>query len=212
MKKEDYKEITNWEAIVVHSNEALKPYMRNVLTVLGEDLIEQATKDLSVEHAWSNLFINYNNQVRNGGHEQYVENRYHTDHDDSYCDQEGNMHQKLTSLTEEMSKKYDIPELKDFLLTLKEFKISVSEDEYTDVWDDDEQEEVEGYNPDYQKPKEATNGLFGKLDGQYFNYQDSLIDKVGAVLKDNLMLRQTHEALTGKKVEQSQTNKKTPKV
>lgn len=189
MKKDDYTDITKWEAIVVHSNEALKPYMRNVLTVLNEELIEQAKKDLSVEHAWSNLFVNYNNQIRNGGHEQYVENRYHTDHEDSACDSKGNMHQQLLSLTEEMSKKYDIPELSKFLSTLKEFKITVSEDEYAYIWSDEEQEEVEDLNPDYQKPLEATSGLFRKMDNQYFSYQDELIDKVGGELKENLILK-----------------------
>lgn len=204
------KEVTNFEAIVIASNRALKAACdRNLLTHLNPELVQKVEEKESTEIIWSNLFINYNNQIRNGGHQQYVDNRTHTNMNDNEYDDQGDMHQELLDLTVKMNRNMNLDSLNQFTTILKDFKIKISDEQEVEEWCDEEQDYIMQDNPDYLVPKEKEKGLFDKLDQKYWNLSEQIINEVGSELKQIIKVEEKLKDLSNENKEDLKVSRKT---
>jgi hypothetical protein len=104
----------------------------------GSNRIEQVLSiidNLSMEHAFIRLWLDYDYQVCNGGHMQYADNGYHSTMQHGcmgYTSDEDDIHQELVKLAGLFLTKYPIPLAENFLSTLTDFKIELDLEEVTE--------------------------------------------------------------------------------
>ena len=98
--------------------------MQNTITSASDSDRIQVIKEIQVKHslvhAWARLLIDWEHQVSNGGHQQYVDNNYHSTQCGS-CDCD--THNKLVSLTESIKGTIEFPQYEELLTILKAFKV-----------------------------------------------------------------------------------------
>jgi hypothetical protein len=100
------------------------------------EIIELIEKKLSPLHALTRLYINYRQQVANGGHVQYLENGYHTSYQNgcmSHISQEDDLRKKLLSLLNQHASVLGCSkELQVIIDTLGNLNITVDDEEFSE--------------------------------------------------------------------------------
>ena len=134
------------------------------------DMIENSEKLYGSFVKWCVLIGKYNQQVCNGGHEQYHYNNYDgSDEGESICDIP--LHEDLVELTE----KYNINGVFDELLKiLKSYEIIVDEDSDGEMCENDNLGEL--LNTDSLK----------NLDDQYYKICDKVLEDVQWIIVSNI--------------------------
>lgn len=167
----------------------------------------------SIEHAWIRLFVEFDNQVCNGGFFQYTINGCHSskkltnlievsDYDD--------VHQKFVKLSEQFFNSHQIKLRDTFLSIIKKFHVPLDLDEivvqkcYTcdgsgenlkNVEDDDYIDfchkchgrgKIEINNIHYHALNPYAEILFKKLDKEYYAISDALIIQIAKYLKNKI--------------------------
>lgn len=166
---------------------------------------------LSLEHAFIRLFLDYDYQVCNGGHQQYVDNGYHSTEQYGCMDnvsENSDIHEELVNLSKLFFEKYPIKLAEDFLKIIGDFKISTDKESETEencyecdghgyIFENIEEEEEEkeceecngdGYvmvdNQNHGNIDHSTEILFRELDHRYFQINENLIAGIAISIKN----------------------------
>lgn len=156
----------------------------------------------SLQHAFVQLFLDWNHQVANGGVNNYVSNGYHENSDTSVSFETNDnydLHKKMVSLTEELLELNKTPKLLSFSEIIKDFDIVLDIESTREetcstcdgfgVEEDSENEEVtcsscggscceEVDNERLNEPNFETIRLFEKLTNRYFKINDQLMIEI----------------------------------
>lgn len=170
--------------------------------------IKAVKEKLSLEHAFIRLFIDYDYQVCNGGHVQYVGNGYHSTEQSGFFQDVSdncNIHEELISLSKEFFKKYPVKFSTDFIKIIEEFHIEIdnereieeiclecqgsgcneeNEDEDEDCYECDGSGEIMVDNPNRGEIDSGTAILFEELDDKYYKISDNLIAAIAISIKN----------------------------
>lgn len=170
--------------------------------------IKAVKEKLSLEHAFIRLFLDYDYQVCNGGHVQYVGNGYHSTEQSGFFQDVSdncNIHEELISLSKEFFKKYPVKLSTDFIKIIEEFHIDIddereieetchecqgdgynpeNEDEYEDCYECDGSGMVMVDNQNRGEIDSGTAILFEELDDKYYKISDNLIAAIAISIKN----------------------------
>lgn len=200
----------------------INQFVKEIENVINEhkdnDRLEQIKAIIekhSIVHGWIRLWLDWDYQVNNGGVSQYVDNGYHSTFQKGCMDNtrsEDNIHQELVRLTEDFLKSYPVDLGHTFLSIIKDFKITLDDEEMITEccdtcdgsgteyeYDEDSEEEIssvcsncdgtgecDNYNENYNNPDFDTRNLFDKLTKRYYAISDSFIIQVAESLNNKI--------------------------
>lgn len=168
--------------------------------------IKIVKEKLSLEHAFFLLFSDYDKQVCNGGHRQYVGNGYHSIEQNGFiqnvsdnCD----VHYEFVKLSKQFLEKYPNDVLREFIQIIEKFHIEIDneteieeiclecvgsgsdvENEDEDCYECDGSGEVMVDNSNRGDIDNQTSILFKELDDRYYKINDKLIAVIAIFIKN----------------------------
>lgn len=170
--------------------------------------IEYIASNLSPVHAWLRLLFDYNYQVNNGGHNQYLSNGYHTTKQTNYWEDistDTNLLDQLIHMTIRFQD--DFEHSSKLLYVLQRIRIEIEDEEYEDcynchdgtvteeVWNEETEEEEEQEvecpeccgdrrirNENYRNLTFSCNELLEKLDDELYAFNDKMLNELDQVV------------------------------
>lgn len=168
--------------------------------------IKTVKEKLSFEHSFFLLFSDYDNQVCNGGHVQYVGNGYHSTEQNGFIQNISDnydIHDEFVQLSKEFLEKYPNDVLKEFVQIIENFHIEIdNEIEIEETCHEcqgsgcsEEEEEEDCYicdgsgmilvdNQNRGNIDKETTTLFEELDDKYYKINEMLINWISIALKN----------------------------
>lgn len=164
------------------------------------DHIKIIAEKLSPFHAWLRLFADYNYQVENGGHMQYLSNGYHSSTQRG-CVEDISTNANLLGLLIQYSARYvdELPTMSSIIDIMKKIDIDIETDEYEECHncyqgtvteyneDLDEDEDIECpecygegqiRNENYNSLTKAAEHRLEEIDDEFYKINETFLDEI----------------------------------